>query len=128
MRKRRSEEKHPFTKSVSSLAVCGHNGQRRNLLPLPRSSTDDWYLSGVYDRSRSEILLKQCQGKCRLGAALKPLVFSSGHNGLPLSLSLWEYRRSPSELKGSFLFRVWRLNMRCRLIIRKTDFKKKDRS
>lgn len=36
-------------------------------------------------------------------AALKPLVFSSGHNGLPLSLSLWEYRRSPSELKGSFL-------------------------
>lgn len=31
------------------------------------------------------------------------------------------------RLRRPFI-RVWRLNMRCRLIIRKTDFKKKDRS
>jgi len=46
----------PFHKGPSSLTVCGHLGQRRRLLPLPWIFTDDWYRSGVCDKSRSEIL------------------------------------------------------------------------
>lgn len=50
---------------------------------------------------------------------------------LALEFIAWEYRRSPAELhdhSSSETFDFWRLNMRSRLIIRKTDFKKKDRS